>query len=292
MDPSKPSLPAPAVDPVLRAGDLAQHYKGGLYRVDGIATLEASGEAAVVYRPLADPERAAWVRSQRVFHEIVQGLDGLPRPRFAVLRLHDAQALRAACAAAGLPGAMVDGALARYDEAGRHYHAGWHPMDLFGRAAADGRVLSRAQTLALLFHDAVYVPGAPAGINEALSALLLRQAAFGVERIAKEELELACAIVHDTASHRATVPESAAVIALDLATLADEPVHFDAWTELVWLEYRHQFVAEPDPKGAFLRRRVRVLGALLEAARGEAMDTGFLQRFAVNVARLTGLVGA
>jgi len=281
----------PATGRTVRPGDLAQHYKGGLYRIEGVATLEATGEPAVIYRPLADPARAAWVRAQSVFHETVQGLDGLARPRFAVLRLHDGQPLRAAAAAAGLPDPMVDGALARYAEAGRHYHATWHPQDLFGRAAQDGRALSRAQVLALLFHDAVYVPGAPAGTNEALSAMTMRQAAHGVERIAPDELALACAIVHDTASHRASGPESSAVIALDLATLADDDVRFDAWTELVWLEYRHLFTAEPDPKAAFMRRRVGVLGALLQACADQPMPPGFHDRFAANLERLARRIG-
>jgi predicted metal-dependent HD superfamily phosphohydrolase len=281
----------PATGPTARAGDLAQHYKGGLYRIEGVATLEATGEPAVIYRPLADPARAAWVRAQSVFDEPVEGLDGLPRPRFAVLRLHDDRALRTAAATAGLPEPMVEGALARYAEAGRHYHATWHPLDLFGRAACDGQALSRAQVLALLFHDAVYVPGAAAGTNETLSAMTLQQAAHGVGLIAPDELALACNIVRDTASHRASVPESSAVIALDLATLGDDPIRFDAWTELVWLEYRHLFAAEPDPKAAFMRRRVRVLGALLQAGADQPMPPGFHERFAANLERLARRLG-
>jgi predicted metal-dependent HD superfamily phosphohydrolase len=278
--------PTPDPAPPGRPGDLAQHYKGGLYRIESFATLEADGSPAVVYRPLADPAQAAWVRALSVFDETVEGLDGEARPRFAVLPLPDGHALRTAASAAGLPAPMVEGALARYREAGRHYHALWHPQDLFARAAADGLALSRAQTLALLFHDAVHVPGAPAGTNEALSAMLLEQAAHAAPWIGADEIALACTIVRDTATHRASVPEAEPVVALDLATLADAPIRFDAWTEMVWLEYRHLFAGEPDPKAAFLRRRMRVLGALLEAVADRPMRPAFHARAAANLERL------
>ena len=57
-------------------------------------------------------------------------------------------------------------------------------------------------------------------------------------------------------------------------------------TELVWLEYRHLFAGLPQPKQAFLERRVRVLDGLLATARDEAMDAGFLARYAGNVERV------
>jgi hypothetical protein len=274
-------------------GDLVQHYKGGLYRIEGLATLEASAEPAIVYRPLADPSGARWVRPLAVFQQTVMGLDGRERPRFCPIVQHDAQALRAATDAAGLPPAMVDAVLSRYRETGRFYHAAWHPQDLFARAAAAGLALSRAQTLALLFHDAVYVPGAPPGTNEGLSALLLRQATHLAAGIPPDDVALACTIVEDTAAHRPSVAQSDAVIALDLATLADEPIRFEVWTEMVWLEYRHLFATDPDPRRAFLQRRVRVLGTLGEAlaARGPAMPSGFHDRFGVNLARLARQFG-
>jgi predicted metal-dependent HD superfamily phosphohydrolase len=289
--PAPPSVPATSPSPG-RPGDLAQHYKGALYRIESFATLEADGGPAVVYRPLADPQGPAWVRPLAAFHGSVVDLDGAARPRFAVLPMRDARALRDATDAAGLPQPMVDGVLARYREAGRYYHAAWHPEDLFARASEAGLGLSRAQTLALLFHDAVYVPGAPAGTNESLSAMLLKQAAHAVGGLDADDVALACTIVNDTATHRPSVAASEPVVALDLATLADDPIRFDAWTELVWLEYRHLFAGEPDPKGAFMRRRVRVLAALRASTAGAAMLPGFHEGFAANLERLARRVGA
>jgi predicted metal-dependent HD superfamily phosphohydrolase len=265
--------------------------QGGLYRIGSFDTLAASGEPAVVWRPLAEPSQAARGRALSVFGEPLERLDGEARPRFAVPALPDGHALRAAATAAGLPAPMVEG-LARYREAGRYDHALWHPQDRFARADEDGFALPRAQTLALPFHDAVRVPGAPAGTNEALSAMLLRQAAHELPWIAADEIALACTIVHDTATHRASVPQADAVVVLEIAALADEPSRFEAWTEMVWLEYRYLFAGDPESKTAFLRRRVRVLGTLLEAVADRAMRPGFQARAAANLERLARRVSA
>lgn len=220
-------------------------------------------------------------------HDLRVELDphGQPR-RIGRVVLPGDTALRAAVAHHRLPAPMVEAVLARWREAGRWYHAQWHVNDLFRRADEAGWMPGRAQTLALLFHDAVYVPGAAAGVNEALSVLLLRAAAFEAGWAVEDEVAQACAMIEDTAGHVARGEASAQVVALDLATLADDAERFDAWTELVWLEYRFLFRGEPDPRGAFLRRRVRVLGGLLEAVRGAPMPDGFHARFSANVERL------
>jgi predicted metal-dependent HD superfamily phosphohydrolase len=268
-------------------GTLVQHWKGGLYRIEALAVREADGQADVVYRPLADPARRAWTRPLHAFVETVSTLDGDSRPRFVPVPLPDDGALRAAAATAGIGADLVDATLARYAEPQRHYHASWHVHDVFARAAAHGLALTRAQVLALLFHDAVYVAGADAGSNEALSALLLRQAAHGRADLPGDEVEHACAMIRDTAGHQPGSAESEVVIALDLATLGDPPVRFDTWTELVWLEYRHLFAGEADPRRAFIERRVRVLEALLQARRGQSVhEAAFDAAFAANVARL------
>ncbi|MEN9316002.1 MAG: hypothetical protein RIS35_2395 [Pseudomonadota bacterium] len=278
----------------LAPGTLVQHWKGGLYRVETLAVREADGEAEVVYRPLSDPARRAWTRPLAGFVEPVADGEGGTRPRFVPVPLADDRALRAACAATQVPAPLVEQAVARYAEPQRHYHASWHVFDVFARAAARGWVLDRAQALALLWHDAVYVAGAAAGSNEAMSALLLRQCAAanaGPDAPHAQELDAACAMIGDTAGHLATVPGSDTVIALDLATLADPAPRFDVWTELVWLEYRHLFIAAADPKAAFLARRLRVLAALRDAVKDAAMPEGFVAAFSANVARFARRIG-
>jgi hypothetical protein len=60
-----------------------QHHKGGVYEIDGIATIEATGEPAVVYRRSAGPIGSTfrWVRPLVDFMGNVGD-----KPRFRLLR--------------------------------------------------------------------------------------------------------------------------------------------------------------------------------------------------------------
>ena len=276
----------------LLPGTLVQHWKGGLYMIETIAVREADGSADVVYRPLADRAGRAWTRPLAAFGEPVEDLDGGMRPRFVPIPLAGDAALREATARVGVPLDVVEATLARHREPQRHYHGTWHVQDLFERARARRLRLGRAQVLALLFHDAVYVAGAPAGVNEALSASLLRQAAHGRDTLPAVDVEAACSMIADTASHVARGDDASTVIALDLAGLADEPARFDAWGELVWLEHRHLFAGEADPRGAFARRRAEALATLLDTVRSQPTEPGFVERFAANLERLAARVAA
>lgn len=267
-------------------GTLVQHWKGGAAPRRGGRDAGGRREPEVVYRPLADPVGRAWTRPLSGFVETVEGLDGETRPRFVPVALPGDAALRAAAGAAGVPADVVDATLARYREPQRHYHAAWHVHDVFARAEAHGIALARAQVLAPALPRRRLRRGRAGGINESLSVLLLRQAASGREGLPAPEVEAACAMVEDTAAHRPRDPASGTVIALDLATLGDAAERFDAWTELVWLEYRHLFAALPDPRAAFLARRVRVLSGLLESTRDVPLLPGCRERFAANLDRI------
>lgn len=61
-----------------------RHYKGGEYRVYGVATHSETGEQLVVYRPLYG-EGALWVRPLAMWSERVE-LDSESVPRFCYLR--------------------------------------------------------------------------------------------------------------------------------------------------------------------------------------------------------------
>jgi predicted metal-dependent HD superfamily phosphohydrolase len=294
--PDNPSMTTTATPPACPAppepGALYQHWKGGLYRVVALAVEEATGAPTVVYRPLSDPAERCWTRPLVSFEEEVEGLDGEARARFVHVPLPGDGALRDAARRTGIPDDLVDATLARYREPHRRYHAEWHAADVFARAAGHGLELDLAQSLALLFHDAVYVAGAEPRTNEALSALLLRQAAHGRESLPREAVERACAIVMDTAGHVPTAAGAREAIALDLATLADPPHRFDTWTELVWLEYRHLFAGQDVPRDAFMRRRLAVLGSLLASCRDLDVLPDFGERFAANVERLARRLSA
>ena len=57
-----------------------RHFKGGEYRVQGVARHSETGESLVVYMPLYGAG-GLWVRPLAMFEESVQ-LDGKTQPRF------------------------------------------------------------------------------------------------------------------------------------------------------------------------------------------------------------------
>jgi hypothetical protein len=66
-------------EPIIRAG-IYKHYKGGLYKVIGIAKDSESNEQLVVYRS-AEDGRQLWVRPLDMFRDKVK-VDGKSLPRF------------------------------------------------------------------------------------------------------------------------------------------------------------------------------------------------------------------
>jgi hypothetical protein len=60
-----------------------RHFKGGEYRVQGLATHSESGEQLVVYTPLYG-EGGLWVRPLSMFLETVEQ-DGELQPRFTYI---------------------------------------------------------------------------------------------------------------------------------------------------------------------------------------------------------------
>ncbi|AOJ73208.1 MULTISPECIES: DUF1653 domain-containing protein [Burkholderia] len=56
-----------------------RHYKGGLYRVVGVARHSETEESLVVYEQLWPKERSLWVRPEAMFNETLD--DGTPRFR-------------------------------------------------------------------------------------------------------------------------------------------------------------------------------------------------------------------
>jgi hypothetical protein len=60
-----------------------RHFKGGEYRVHGVARHSETGDLLVVYTPLYG-EGGLWVRPLGMFEEVVTH-DGRERPRFEYL---------------------------------------------------------------------------------------------------------------------------------------------------------------------------------------------------------------
>ncbi|WP_454751625.1 DUF1653 domain-containing protein [Cupriavidus necator] len=243
-------------DSALIAGMPYRHYKGGAYAVVGIGRLEADLAPVVVYRAMRDPS-LLWVRRADVFSEPVATPQG-EVPRFAP----DWPAALACLHF--LPRKSVLDVLALHDTPYRHYHDRRHILEMFDAAHARGIVLDRAQALAVLCHDAVYVAGCEH--NEAASAALIETVAPDVGRAV---LDRAAQIVLDTRAHTASIAESATVLDLDLLRLAAAPDVFDAHSQDVFAENRALLAARTGLQGEalqaeFLRRRAAFLNNLAQ----------------------------
>lgn len=165
--------------------------------------------------------------------------------------------------AAGFEPQRVEQVLCFYDEPHRRYHDRRHLHEMFDAAVVLGLPLSAPQAMAVLFHDAIYVPGAARGLNEALSAQLLRVYAG---TLAAPLVQAACEIVIDTAEHVARSGEAQLVLDLDLMRLAAPREEFIRYSLEVFAEQRPLILIDDDD-GAwdfFARRRVQFFECLLE----------------------------
>src|SRR5260370_32406307 len=111
--------------------------------------------------------------------------------------------------------ALVAAARLHYAQPHRGYHGPGHLDELIELARQHAPDLDEAEQLALLFHDAVYVPGGGRGENECLSALLMRAAvpAFDIGCV---DLDRASRIIEATTHAGSPPAEAARVCDLDL----------------------------------------------------------------------------
>ncbi|QYY33472.1 DUF1653 domain-containing protein [Cupriavidus pinatubonensis] len=236
-----------------------RHYKGGAYAVVGLGRFEADLSPVVVYEAMRD-RSLLWVRTADVFSEPVATSNGTV-PRFAP----DWPAALACLDF--LPRKAVLDVLALYDAPYRHYHDRRHVLEMFEQARIRGVALNAAQALAVLFHDAVYIPGCEH--NEAASAALIATMAPGVDA---GIVQLAAQIVLDTHTHAATVADAALVLDLDLYRLAVPAADFDAYSLAVFEENRALLAAHTGLSGeplmqAFRERRAAFLSTLAQRPR-------------------------
>lgn len=168
--------------------------------------------------------------------------------------------------AAGFLSRRIDQVLMCYDEPQRRYHDREHLREMLDLSEELGLSLSPAQALALLYHDAVYVPGAARGGNELLSAQLLRVQGVG---LAPALVELACSIIVDTAEHLASSEPAQLVIDLDLIRLGGSAQQFEFFSRLVFAEQRALFSDLDDDVAwhRFQRRRAPFFQHLLQRDR-------------------------
>jgi len=209
--------------------------------------------------------RAGHVPKAAVEGDFSTGLDAridYHRGMSAACPLDPSHPALAPLAAAGFTPERTGQILRFYDEPHRLYHDRSHLREMLDMAVACAVPLSAAQALAILLHDAIYVPGAPRGTNELMSAHLLRVYANG---LAPALVALAAGIVLDTADHVARRPEAEHVLDLDLLRLAVASPHFERFSRQVFDEQRG-LMAESDDGTAwhqFEQRRAPFFEKLL-----------------------------
>ncbi|MFN9479882.1 MAG: hypothetical protein ACK6C0_10670 [Betaproteobacteria bacterium] len=162
----------------------------------------------------------------------------------------------------GFGRARIEPALAFYDEPHRYYHGRAHVLEMLHIAHATGHTLSPAQALAILFHDAIYVPGAARGANERMSAQLLR--AYTAD-LPVELVDTAVSIVLDTADHLARSSPAQLVVDLDLLSLGSSAERFRRLSEAVFDEQRPLWrgAGESGARRKFEVQRARFFRSLL-----------------------------
>jgi predicted metal-dependent HD superfamily phosphohydrolase len=160
---------------------------------------------------------------------------------------------------------LVRAARGHYAQPHRGYHDTEHLDELIALARRHVPDLDDAEQLALLFHDAVYVPGAPRGDNERLSAKLMTatvatlQREHGTSLASAADIDRAGRIIEATL-HAGPPPDDAArVCDLDLWRLAAPWQDFERHSLGILRENLHLHLDE----AAFWKARSAFLEGML-----------------------------
>ena len=141
--------------------------------------------------------------------------------------------------------ALVDAARLHYVQPHRGYHDAEHLDELIVLARKHAPGLDDAEQLAILFHDAVYGPGAARGANERLSARLMEATVAALERqvagmaVSAADLARAARIIEATMHAEPPPNEAARVCDLDLWRLAAPWEEFQQHARGIRHEYLH-----------------------------------------------------
>ncbi len=147
--------------------------------------------------------------------------------------------------------------LARYGEPHRRYHTRAHLEAVVAALFLDLAADPVGVELAAFFHDAVYDPRAPAGVNERRSATLA-EATLGQMGVPAPTVATVARLVLTTADHLSDGDRDAAVLNdADLAVLGRPPTVYSAYAAAVRAEYG--WLADAEWRAG----RRRVLAALL-----------------------------
>jgi predicted metal-dependent HD superfamily phosphohydrolase len=153
----------------------------------------------------------------------------------------------------------------RMSDALLYYHTPLHILSIFSFAADHGISLERWEQLAIWFHDAIYIPSAPAGQNEAHSAIFMRSLIEGAVEpglLHRAQSGIAATALHE---QERVDPEFALILDLDLCNFCWDFAGYEAAGQNVAREMipvcgedayrqgRRQFLADLRAKGSLYR---------------------------------------
>lgn len=126
----------------------------------------------------------------------------------------------------------------RMTEPHRHYHTPLHVLGMFCCANEMNIELGDVEQLAIWFHDAIYHPPAPAGLNEHESAKLLARMTYDLN-LPKELIDGAVDAIECTSRYldEDVPPQFKVIMDLDLSNLSAPPGVFQRTGAAVAREY-------------------------------------------------------
>lgn len=155
----------------------------------------------------------------------------------------------------------------RYNEPWRHHHDFEHPREMFGELFYHQHLAKDLATIAwaIMYHDAIYDPQAPAGRNEELSAQLA-EAELPI-LIGDETAQKVAHYTRETFTHSNSSNDSDfdLFMDIDLAVLGASPRRYEKYAHDIRLEYAHV------PDEHYRLGRTAILTSLLNRAEGSKL---------------------
>jgi len=140
---------------------------------------------------------------------------------------------------AGCDVRAIDRARAAYETTGRHYHTWEHVVACVERLKTFPSVQPRTVFLALVFHDAIYVPGRTD--NEQVSAALAHETLLSMCTITADDLDAIERMILATRDHHALSgtlsAEEAVILDLDLSVLGASREEYARYAYAIHAEY-------------------------------------------------------
>ena len=165
-----------AQDRIPELGRLYRYYKGGLVIPKEIFTIEPISKPGVSYYHLDHNERVFSCSCSDFLNKVgTTTIEGQDQTKYMLVNIPTGHTNTSQFCLQLVGQKVLNEVLGMYNQSYRKYHRAWHLEWMFSQAIALNLILSKEQIIALLFHNVVYVPGAPTGQNEQMSVLMFKR---------------------------------------------------------------------------------------------------------------------